>query len=66
MIDAAEVERLRKMAEGEQPFRASRLLDRLSAMSPAEIGKLPQLGRQAIAYYRGARRRVESLKVVPT
>jgi hypothetical protein len=64
MIDAAEVERVRRMAEGETPFKSSGLLERLRQLDTATKLRLPPAAREAVALYEGARRRVESLKEV--
>lgn len=62
LVEDKELLRLREMAEGSRPFRASRLWDRLSAMPWAEIKRLPARERLGIGYYEAGRRRVVALK----
>jgi hypothetical protein len=62
LVEDAELQRLRAMAEGSKPFVRSGLWDRLSAMEWAEIKKLPARERLGVGYYTAAQRRVESLK----
>lgn len=62
MIDAAEVERLRRMCEGETPFKSSGLYERLRRLEPKVKAQLPSLARLALAFYEGGMRRAERLK----
>ena len=62
LVEDAELQRLRAMAEGAKPFEPSGLWDKLSALDWSEIKKLPARARLGIGYYTAAQRRVEALK----
>lgn len=62
LVEDAELQRLRAMAEGSKPFTTSRLWERLAAKDWPEFKKLPARERLAVGYYQSAKRRAESLK----
>jgi hypothetical protein len=62
LVEDAELQRLRSMAEGAKPFERSGLWERLAALDLKEIKALPARERLGVGYYECARRRVESLR----
>jgi hypothetical protein len=62
LVEDEELLRLRAMAEGSKPFKSSGLWERLAAMEPREVLKLPPRERLGVGYYEAARRRVEALR----
>ncbi|HEX8353672.1 MAG TPA: hypothetical protein VF611_12275 [Pyrinomonadaceae bacterium] len=62
LVEDAELQRLRAMADGSKPFITSGLWERLSALELKEFMKLPAHERLAVGYYQTARRRAESLQ----
>ena len=64
LVEDAELQRLRAMAEGSRAFESSGLWERFAALDLKEFYKLPPRERLACGYYVAARRRAESLKEV--
>ena len=62
LVEDEELNRLRAMAEGSKPFESSGLRERLAAMEPREVLKLPPRERSGVGYYTAAERRSEALK----
>jgi hypothetical protein len=62
LIEDEELRRLRAMAEGSKPFKASGLWERLAALDLKEFMKLPPRERLAAGYYVAARRRRDALQ----
>lgn len=62
LVEDAELQRLRTMAEGSKPFKPSALWERLAAKDWSEIKKLPARERLGLGYYTAAQRRAEMLK----
>lgn len=62
LVEDAELLRLRAMAEGTKPFEVSGLWERLAALEPKEVLRLPPRERLGVGYYLAAKRRSESLK----
>lgn len=62
LVEDAELQRLRAMAEGTKPFERSGLWERLAALDWSEIKKLPARERLGVGYYTAAQRRVEALR----
>jgi hypothetical protein len=62
LVEDAELQHLRAMAEGSKPFVRSGLWDKLSALGWEEIKKLPARERLGVGYYTAAQRRMGSLK----
>jgi hypothetical protein len=62
LVEDAELQALRAMAEGSKPFAPSGLWQRLADLDWPEFKKLPARERLAVGYYQSAQRRAESLK----
>jgi len=62
LVEDEELKALRAMAEGSKPFRESGLWERLSAMEPREVLRLPPRERLGVGYYTAAKRRRDSLR----
>ena len=57
MVDDVEIERVRKMAEGEIPFVPSQIYERLLARNEDERERLPEEMQGLLVLYRQAARR---------
>lgn len=55
LVEDAELQRLRAMAEGSKPFEALGLWERLAALDLPEFWKLPTRERLAVGYYQIAK-----------
>ena len=64
LVEDEELKRLRAMAEGTKPFESSGLWEKLCALDPKEIVRLPPRECLGVGYYEAAKRRAESLKGV--
>ena len=62
LVEDAELQGLRAMAEGTKAFESSGLWERLAALDLKEFYKLPPRERLACGYYVTARRRADSMK----
>lgn len=62
LVEDIELQRLRAMADGSEPFTGSGLWERLAALDLKEFMKLPARERLAVGYYQTAKRRAESLQ----
>ena len=62
LVEDAELLRLRAMAEGSKPFESSGLWERLAAMEPKEVLRLPPRERLGVGYYMAAKRRAAQMK----
>jgi hypothetical protein len=56
LVEDAELQRLRAMAEGSKAFERSGLWERLAALDLKEIEKLPPRERLGVGYYTAKRR----------
>jgi hypothetical protein len=62
LVEDAELQRLRAMADGSKPFEKSGLWERLAALPLKEIQSLPARERLGVGYYTAAKRRAEQLQ----
>lgn len=62
MFDDAEVERMRRAAEGERPFNESALYERLSRLGARDRERLAPAARLAIGFYEASKRRAAMLR----
>jgi hypothetical protein len=62
LVEDAELQRLRAMADGSRRFEASGLWERLSALDLKELMKLPARERLGVGYYTAAKRRAEQFR----
>lgn len=62
LVEDEELRRLRGMAEGARRFEVSGLWERLAAMEPKEVLKLPPRERLGVGYYTAAKRRAAQMR----
>jgi hypothetical protein len=62
LVEDAELKRLRAIADGSRAFKSSGLWERLAAMEPKEVLKLPPRERLGVGYYEAAKRRAALMR----